>query len=115
MYKVGRKILGWIGLLAALAAGLALVFGLVYPPGLRAAETVICPAGTTIVTNQNNLDALRRSSTAERYSQFCTGPKKLVNATTRWFAFIGGGLVLSGLCHFLRARLTPPPLLAPVV
>ena len=102
-------------MLAAFVAVAALVSGLVFPPGLRAAEKVICPAGTTIETSRHSLDVLRRSSTAESYSQYCTSSSKLVDVTTRWFFLIGGALVLCGLCLLLRSRLTPPLLRAPEV
>ena len=103
--------MGWIATLAALAAIAILVF----PPGLQAAEKVLCPAGTTIETNSDSLDALRRSSTAKIYSQYCTSPTKLADVTTRWLLFIGIGLTLTALCLFLRSRLTPPLLRAPAI
>ena len=102
-------------MLAALAAVLTLISGLVFPPGLQAVEKVICPSGTTIESSRDSLDALRRSSTAESYSQYCTSSSKLADVTTRWFLLIGGGLVLAALCLMLRSRLTPPLLRAPTV
>lgn len=115
VYRAGRALLGWIALLAALVAVAALVSGLFFPPGLRAVEKVICPAGMTVQASGDNLDASRRSSTAERYSQYCssTNPSRMKDMTARWVMFIVGLLVSSGLSLFLRARLTPPRLRAP--
>lgn len=113
MYKTGRTILGWIALLAAVAAVLTLAFGLVFPPGMQAVEKVICPSGTTAETDDASLDALRRSSSAHGYSQYCTSPSELVDVTTRWFMFIGGAVLLCGVCLLVRSRLTPPRLQAP--
>ena len=115
MYRAGRTILGWVALVAALVAVATLVSGLVFPPGLKATEKVICPSGMTVETSQTNLDALRRSSSAERYSQYCssTKPSRMEDVTTRWIMFIVGLLVVSVLSVFLRARLTPPLLRAP--
>lgn len=113
MYKTGRTILGWIALLAAVAALLTLVFGLVFPPGLQAVEKVMCPSGTTVETNGNSLDALRRSSSAHSYSQYCTSPSEFVDVTVPWFFLIGGSLLVCGACLLVRSRLTPPLLQAP--
>lgn len=116
MYKVGRSVLGWIAILAALAGVATLLSGLVFPPGLRATEQVICPAGMTAQTNRTSLDVLRRSSSAQPYSQYCksTNPSRMKDVTPRWAMFIGGMLVLSGLSLLVRARITPPLLRAPV-
>lgn len=113
MYGTGRKLLGWIGLLSGLAALLVLVFGLVFPPGLQAAEPLLCSSGTTVETNPDQLDLLRRGANSSDWSQFCTSPSQLDDVTTRWFLVIIGGFVLSGLSYFMRARLTPPVIRAP--
>lgn len=104
MNNAARLILTWLGRLCLLAIPFVFVCGLLWPPGIRPLDPVLCPAGLTLdkVVDPGEGTISRITS----YEVVCQSADRLTVVTGKIFATMAVLFAMAVLAYVLRNRIT---------